>query len=335
MRLPNGYGAVVKLPGKRRRPYAARITVEYDENGRQKYKYLGYFRLRSEALACLKEYNDNPYNIKLTDITFQELYERWKEWKLSSGASIKTVYNAAYLSFQPLTKSLFVDLKANDYQRIIDKLKLGYNTKITMKTLINQMYKYAQMLDVPVKNYGKFIVVHRDAMSTLHKPFTDDELKTLWKYKKNKDIQIVLIYIYTGLRPSELLSIKTENVFLDEKYMIGGIKTLAGKNRIIPIADKILPFITSLFNKENKYLLVDETGEKMTYYKFRETIWNNVLVKDHLPHDCRHTCATLLSNANVDRKIIQLILGHSTGDVTDGVYIHKTTEQLIRAINSI
>ena len=45
--------------------------------------------------------------------------------------------------------------------------------------------------------------------------------------------------IYTGLRPTELLEIQTENVHLDEKYMAGGMKTEAGKDRIIPLNDKI------------------------------------------------------------------------------------------------
>lgn len=55
----------------------------------------------------------------------------------------------------------------------------------------------------------------------------------------------------------------------------------------------------------------------------------------HLPHDCRHTCATLLSNAGVELKIIQLILGHSSKDITNRIYTHKTIEQLVEAINQI
>jgi integrase len=56
---------------------------------------------------------------------------------------------------------------------------------------------------------------------------------------------------------------------------------------------------------------------------------------NHLPHDCRHTCATLLANADVDKKIIQLILGHRSQDITDRVYTHKTLSQLIDAVNRL
>ena len=56
MKLPNGYGAVVKLSGKRRKPYAARVTLKWTEDGKQIRKYLGFFRTRQEALKALANY---------------------------------------------------------------------------------------------------------------------------------------------------------------------------------------------------------------------------------------------------------------------------------------
>lgn len=56
---------------------------------------------------------------------------------------------------------------------------------------------------------------------------------------------------------------------------------------------------------------------------------------NHTPHECRHTFATLLDNADVNKKTKKLLLGHSSTDVTEKVYIHKTLEQLKQAVNSI
>ena len=56
---------------------------------------------------------------------------------------------------------------------------------------------------------------------------------------------------------------------------------------------------------------------------------------NHLPHDCRHTTATNLANAEINPTIIKLILGHSSDDVTERVYTHKTHQQLIEAIDKI
>lgn len=52
-------------------------------------------------------------------------------------------------------------------------------------------------------------------------------------------------------------------------------------------------------------------------------------------HDCRHTCATLLDNAEANPNAKRRILGHSDGDVTDKTYTHKNLKQLRKAINKI
>ena len=68
----------------------------------------------------------------------------------------------------------------------------------------------------------------------------------------------------------------------------------------------------------------------------RSRVWDrSPLLREHLPHDGRHTCATLMDNADVPKKIQQLILGHSSQDITSKVYTHKTVEQLVEAINRI
>lgn len=60
MRLPNGFGSVVNLGKRRRKPFGVRITTGWNENKRQTYKYLGYFEKKIDALAFLMEYNKNP-----------------------------------------------------------------------------------------------------------------------------------------------------------------------------------------------------------------------------------------------------------------------------------
>ena len=55
---------------------------------------------------------------------------------------------------------------------------------------------------------------------------------------------------------------------------------------------------------------------------------------NHIPHDCRYT-TTMLDNANVDRTMVKLILGHSSSNITEHVYTHKTPEQRVEAVNMI
>ena len=71
MRLPNGFGSVVKLSGKRRKPYLAKITAGWDDNGKQIRKCIGYAKTKKEAIELLVKYNANPYDIDLSNITFE------------------------------------------------------------------------------------------------------------------------------------------------------------------------------------------------------------------------------------------------------------------------
>ena len=56
---------------------------------------------------------------------------------------------------------------------------------------------------------------------------------------------------------------------------------------------------------------------------------------DHLPHDTRYTCATLMHRAKVDLLTRKRILGHAVTDITEGVYTDTADAELLAAIDSI
>ena len=82
MRNPNGYGTVYKLKGRRRNPWAARVTVgkKVSESGRiyPNYQFIGYYRTRSEALDALAEYNVKGGGVAPGKrITLGKVYQEW------------------------------------------------------------------------------------------------------------------------------------------------------------------------------------------------------------------------------------------------------------------
>lgn len=64
MKLPNGYGSVYKLPGKRRCPYRAIVTerwlLDVETGKKQIRKTIGYYETKNKALEALAEYNKSP-----------------------------------------------------------------------------------------------------------------------------------------------------------------------------------------------------------------------------------------------------------------------------------
>ena len=107
---------------------------------------------------------------------------------------------------------------------------------------------------------------YTETKEKMHKPFTEDEIKMLWQKKDILYIDIILILIYTGLRASEFLNIENKNINFDEQYVICGMKTAAGKNRVVPIHDAILPFFKRYYRKGNKYLFPNTKGGALLLY---------------------------------------------------------------------
>lgn len=339
MRNPNGYGSVYKLSGKRRKPYAARITVDWNDNGYPKYKFIGYFETKKEAMMCLAKFNENPYDVDAQKSTVADVWEIFKERKFKDNTSKSKigVYKSAYKHLQPIYDVEIKKLKTCHIQKIIDNLENGYQSKAHIVTLIGQLFDIAIELDICNKNYAKFVDIGEKTRSTIHKPFTDEEIKTLWDnvFVYNSAVYALLL-IYTGLRPTELISMKTDDIFLAERYMVGGIKTKAGKNRIIPINEKIYPLICKIYNAENPFL-IDYGKLKRTYLNFKNN-WDKemqLMKLDHLPHDGRHTFASLMDTAGANKLSIKKIMGHSTSDITDGIYTHKHVDELLQAVNMI
>lgn len=343
MKMPNGYGSVIKLGGKRRKPFAARITTDYtvigfNEKGapitKQKYKYLGYFEKRKDALECLAKYNVNPSAIT-NNITFEQLYEEWSEKKFEKvSASAIRDYKTIYGKCKSIYKKPFKDLRTEHYQRIIDE-----NKHLTMinsyAKLFNQLYKFARKYDME-KNYASFVEYPTKKANKKRLPFNLEEIEALWlNVDKIKNIDIVLILLYTGMRVNELLDMPIKNVHIDKRYMfIENSKTSAGI-RNVPIHKKILPLIEARYDKDNNFLCINDRGGKMKYQNFYthhfEKNIKPILKTNHTIHETRHTFISQCDRLELNTVTVQRIVGHANETITH----HYTNKNLTDLINTI
>lgn len=348
MRLPNGFGSVAKLPGNRRKPYRARVTVScsIDDDGvqRQKYKTIGYYETKEEGLIALSNYHQNPYSLE-SSITFSELFDKWSAEKFDSiSRSNINGYKASYAVCGPLYHMKFADIRKSHLQGVIDTCGKNYPTLRKLKVLFNQLFKYALENDICQKDYSEFIDIakHKDkGTDDKHKPFTEKEIQILWdNVNRNEYIEIFLMLIYSGVRISELLDLKKENVHIEEQYFdVVASKTEAGIRKV-PIADKTLPFFQKRMNTTKcEYLICTPDQKHFTYSNYKDSYWTpfiRELELDHLPHDTRHTTISLLAKANINQTIIKRIVGHSGAmSLTEKVYTHFEIRQLVDAINQI
>lgn len=367
-RRPNNSGTVVKLSGKRRKPYCAKITSEdYDlVTGKKKQVPIGTFETELEALNALslyhltvnKQINDKEAKELSPDIfnkvkerhnskvpTFKEIFDILdeEEFSLLSDSS-RSGYNSWIKHFKQIYDRKITTITLQDLQYVFDNDKCGKGTKVHMKVLCTKIFKYAVVHKYINRDddYTEFINCGKDEDSKKHYAFSYNEIQCL--REENTDMaKIVLIYIYSGLRANELLNIDRNDIHIDEicnddgierkvSYFYTGSKTSAGRNRIVPIHDSIKEYVIELLLCENKRL-IDRSYVSFNNICFLEYLTN--LNMQHTIHDTRVTFTTLCQLNNVDVFSRKRVLGHKMKDITFDTYTDTVINKLFVEINKI
>ena len=349
--MGNGNGSVQKVKDRRRKPWKVVVTtgIKFDEEkqkAKQVRKVIGYYPTQKEAMEALNNYLKNPYDIDANKITFAQLYDRWSDEHFEKIVpSAARTWKSAFSYFTPIHDMRFAAIRPNHIEGCIRDAQVGASTKQRMKSLCNLMYRYALKYEIVTVNYADLCdSIKRPRPSIVRLPFTEDEERLLWDNIDFPFVDMVLIGIYSGWRPQELSTLKVADVDLENHTYKGGLKTDAGRNRIVPIHDKVYDLVKRNYDKAVKmgseYLFNDEDGQQGTYltydkYRGRFVKINKRLGLSHKPHDTRHTFITRGKSAGMDEYILKLIVGHEIGDVTEKVYTHRTLEELFREMRKI
>lgn len=351
MKLPNGYGSVTKLSGKRRKPYIVQKTIKWvidSDTGklRQEKATIGYARTRAEGLKMLAEYNADPYDVEKSKKTFAQIYESWSTQKYDTiSESNAKAYSASFACCSAIHDRIFKELRVNDLQGVIDTCGKNYPTLRKLKVLFRQMYSYAMRLDICGKDYSEFVDIARykdkNPNARARDRISEEDINKLWTASENEEAQIALMLIYTGVRVSELLDLKKSNINLDEQWFdVVKSKTENGIRKV-PIADKLMPFFKSWYKRDCEYLICTHDNEHFTYRNYYDSYWKPVIAQLGIdskttPHFTRHTCVSMLADAGVTPTIIKKIVGHSGAmSVTESVYTHLDIKVLVDAVNKI
>lgn len=346
MKNPNGYGSVMKLSGKRRKPWMVKVTIGFDEkSGKQMQKCIGTFATRPEAIDCLQLYNLSKQNKDLAKGMNPEMYEVVsKKAKIvhTFGECVEAVIerdkgkrSKSWLRCNQMASNLLSELNDRNIaeldlftlQSVFDKVIKSEKSQETLnkcKVLCKNAFKYAVIHKYIDRNddYSQYIDATSIAgRTTIHKSFTREEIKML--IDDNSEMsKIVLVYIFTGCRAIELFDIE-----IYDGYIVCGVKTDSGKGRKIPIHSFIKPFAFNTL----KYL------NDIKYGTFRTHFAKYMIKMEmyHTLHDTRNTFATLGKEAEMKATAVKKIMGHKIGDLTDDVYTHESIEYLTKEIEKI
>lgn len=343
MKRPNGYGTITKLSGARRKPYAVRVA-QRDEKGRIVQRYLSFHATQKEAWEALESYvrkrkgGEAPAPESL-GVTLREVYELWSARKYEgAGKSLIGGYRASWKRVSRYALTPVRNIGVDQWQAIVDDAERGGLSKAAIDSdikLIHALCAYAMERDWIIKDYSQFVRLpsippkHEKGAFSLQEI---DELEAMARAGA-PGADAALVLCYTGWRITEFLQLTPASYDPLEKTLTGGIKTKAGKNRIVPIHPRIQPYIDRWLARGEPYLYT--WGQSRGDGSFRRTLFRPLMERLRrpaaTPHWCRHTFASLLHSANAKELNIKRLMGHSDKDVTEH-YTHISLEELRNTI---
>ena len=236
-------------------------------------------------------------------------------------------------------KSYIADL-ADPFARSKQYTRKSISRKISV---LKSFYKYLYKKKYIVKNYSSSLIFPKQ-VKKLPSFLSEKELEKLLGEKYISEVSIldkaiIELFYSTGIRLSELINLRVDNVnFPNRTIKVFG---KGSKERIVPFgkeAEKAVRNYMSIreicdLNK-SEYLFISSAGKKLYPMKVNRLIRKNLSlvtdIKKKSPHILRHSFATHLLDNGADIRAVKELLGHESLSTTQ-VYTHITPERLKKA----
>lgn len=329
-RRSNGSGSVMKLSGKRSKPWMAKKNMVY----------IGTYATRAEAEKALERLTDADINDKY-NLTFAQVYERWKaEHERQIKEKTMKDYVWAYSLCPQLHGMTMRKILRSDYQAAIIKLEMEGKSKGTcqkLRVLFSMLARWAKDEGITLTNPAERLNSTAKQLST-REIFLEGEIEAIKKAKSPaKDIALILISC--GCRPGELFQVPLSDCY--EDHFIGGSKTEAGENRVIPIGPDGIEAYTRMREAaiaKGGTLLIDGYKGSHGANNFGKRDWKKLRDEigrpDTTPYNCRHTFITRAIRAGVPLPVLEAIVGHVSREVTR-LYTHLQADDLVEAVSGM
>ena len=272
---------------------------------------------------------------------------------LEKNYSLHTVnaYNKDLQEFSVFTQSEYEDanIDAVNYSQIRSWIVLLVESKISNRSINRKV--------ASLKAYYKFLLktsqiktnplVKHKALKTAKKievPFSENEMSMVLNelhfndsFEGSRDYAIIELFYSTGIRRSELINIKLNDIEKSSRTL----KVLGKRNkeRVIPLLDSAHKNIMAYIHKRNElekivdndFLFLTKKGikiyETLVYRIINEYFSEASNKVKKSPHILRHTFATHLLNQGANLNAVKELLGHSSLASTQ-VYTHNSIAEL-------
>ena len=313
----------------------------------------GGFKRREDALAYCAMVKAEKNKTAVINMTLKEVYDAWDPW-YSPRVDPDTFgcYRAAFAHFKPLHDVNIRNISAGDLQKCMDDCPRGHRTHQNMKCTAGLLWAYAVDHNLADKDITENLYIGKGA-SVQREPLTDIEVEKIRK-EIGKDRYAAYVYAlcYLGYRPGEMLEIRKEQVHEREGHLfiIEGKKTDAGRDRIVPVHEKIESIIRQQLSTDGtEYLfpmhIINRKGTFKGFkvmtdnyfnkYAFRPLADRLEIPRNKVPYSARHTFSDKLKNAEGTDKTKAALIGHSDYKFTQKKYQSTDMDELQATMASI
>ncbi|MBR4457621.1 MAG: hypothetical protein IKS31_01545 [Clostridia bacterium] len=344
-RQPNGAGYVYQ----RGHTWTCRVVDHYEipddpeKPPKPVWKTKGGFKSKKEArlyvptlIASTTRNHDHPPR------TFKQNYDSWRAGYMERvSASTISGYSSAFKHFARLHSVPIDRISANDLQQCLDNCGQGRRIRQLMKVTAGLVFKYA--IDDQQIQVNAAANLWTGNEETKHfAPLTDEELRKISDSGLPYADYIVAM-CYLGHRPAEFFAFRKTDLHREKNtwYLVGGVKTDAGKDRAVTVPPKILPILQARLAVEGTDLLFprvdrDRSGNPSGYSQmpvsyFSKSVWHPMMdalgIVGKVPYATRHTYANKIKAVRGDEKDKAGLMGHASYDITREHYQTTTLKE--------
>lgn len=372
IRLPNAWGSVRYLGGKRSLPYAVHPpATERDQNGHyirpkaicyvpdwytgfgvlsayhagtytpglelQISREVGQSSVDLDAF-CLRVLKDNRMVMQSSAPMFESVYKQFIEWKFGENApkklseSARDAYHQGWNYLKVYADKPIDMITVDQLQAVVDGCDKKKATRENIVLTAGQIFKYGIAHEICEKNPAQHIVIPDGRDDERGMPFSDREIEILWKHTDDP----------TDHYMAEMILIMCHAGYRVDAWRKIQIdlteRTFLGGNKTRSGKNVLTPIHSDILPLVERRLKRYGTLIAVSSYQFGKKFkayGKSIGLDEHTPHDTKHTFSMLCEKYGVRENDRKRMLGHIIGNISSDVYGHRSIEELRAEIEKI